>query len=260
MSDHTAKIQELESWEAQSMRLTLFPVVPVDASKMNWWEQVVGLPPDRSASLRKVGGYEEAGTVKQHALSLRVLQTRIDWNFDPVSKVDLSGDDIPTIGAFPDAMQDFMALMHKWFGTPSFPAASRMAFGAVLLKHMNDKTTGYQELARLLLPSVQVDPVNSSDFTYSINRPRMSLAGIEGLRINRLSKWSVMVWGWMQHSIAGTATERRKTGPEHYSCHLELDISTGQDFLGDIPASKIPMVWEELVSMGTEIAEQGDIP
>ena len=45
-----------------------------------------------------------------------------------------------------------------------------------------------------------------------------------------------------------------------YACRLELDINTDGDFEGELPRQALPALWDELVRLGAEIAEKGDVP
>lgn len=41
--------------------------------------------------------------------------------------------------------------------------------------------------------------------------------------------------------------------------HLELDINTAANFTQDLPGSVLPQLFQELVDLGVEIAQEGDI-
>ncbi|HUW33937.1 MAG TPA: hypothetical protein VM223_20200, partial [Planctomycetota bacterium] len=75
MSEHARK-GSIMFWEAQSLRLTLFSVLPVDGEKTNWWERLVGLPPESKVSLPRINGYEESGPVEHVGLELHVQPDR----------------------------------------------------------------------------------------------------------------------------------------------------------------------------------------
>jgi len=248
-------------WEAQSLRLTLFSVLPVDGEKTNWWERLVGLPPESKVSLPRINGYEESGPVEHVGLELHVQpdrQARLKLLL-PSPKDDLNSEVPPVIGPLPEALDQFGSLAKKWLAFPDVPQVERLAFGAILHRSVRDRKTGYKELSEYLAGYVKIDAENSSDFSYSINRPRPSGLGIKGLQINRLSKWSVVTWSWMRHTISRTSSNVVRDA-ERFSCHLELDISTDQNFKEELDRGKLEELYDELVAFGLEIAEKGDIP
>jgi len=251
------------SWEAQTLRLTLFSVLPIDGEKTNWWEQLVGLPPKAKVSLPRINGYEESGPIEDAAgrqahLKLQIQQGRIDLLLTAFPKDDLNSEVPPVIGPLPEALDQFGSLAKKWLEFPDVPQVERVALGALLDRSVRDRKAGYEELREYLSHYVQIDPEHSSDFSYSINRPRASL-GIKDLQINRLSKWSVIIWALMRHNISRTSSDVIRHA-ERFSCHLELDINTDQNFKNGIDRGKLVELYDELVALGVEIAEKGDVP
>jgi hypothetical protein len=174
---------------------------------------------------------------------------RVDWVYN-------KPEEAQAIGSFSPSLNLFHRLMNSWFEVA--PNALRLAFGGVLLIPVDTKADGYRLLSTLL-PSVIIDAEGSSDFSYQINRARISKAGIEGLRINRLSRWSTALWSGSTVLIQGdrvttTPSERR------YASRLEIDINTAADFQGEFRAEQVGTVFSELVELGREIAQEGDIP
>lgn len=252
---------QIELWKAESVRLTAFPMPPFSPEKVTWWTDMAGLPPETQVSQPRIGGLKEEGAWEQGRLCLEMQPNRIDWHFLPVVTDDAGEKGVPVIGPFPDAVLKFIDMGRRWLAAPTTPKIQRLAFGAVLLQPVPDRKSGYMKMANYLKGSVTVDVDHSSDLTYSINRPRPSGAGVPKLDVNRLSKWSVMIWSRLLHIIPLTTTVDRKctTGSQWYTCRLELDISTAADFPEPMPLDKLEPVWDELVDLGKEIAEQGDI-
>jgi hypothetical protein len=155
-------------------------------------------------------------------------------------------------------LQTFQELIGRWLALETSPAMTRLAFGAVLLQPVASVQDAYQRLGHYL-PAVTLDPVGSSDFFYQINRRRDSTTGITGLKINRLSKWSAA--SLMAMMFTGSP-ERMLYHPDMsmFFAQLELDINTTPDFQGELEKGQLQSVFSELVQLGCEIAEQGDIP
>jgi hypothetical protein len=145
--------------------------------------------------------------------------------------------------------------MTKWIQT--LPMI-RLAFGAVLLQPVDGLAEGYRLLSSYV--QLQIDPENTSDLLYQINRRRVSSSGITGLTINRLAKWSVLRLQRNLFMLSPGSPVQSHTQSEAFACRLELDINTAPEFEGELPQAELPSLIQELVEMGREIAEQGDIP
>jgi hypothetical protein len=183
--------------------------------------------------------------------------TRIDWLYTPIVDEKQQSEGFLTIGPLHDAISLFAPLMNRWFELDTCPTVQRLAFGTVMLQPVQDHQTGYRQL-RQYLSSVQLDIDNSSDFLYQINRKRDSRV-IPGLGINRLSKWSVAAWQTVSMQM-GPAPMRGALGSRHYACRLELDINTVPEFPGEFERGQLSSIFQELLGLAVEIANQGDIP
>lgn len=205
----------------------------------------------------KRGAVQEEGKFDGGRLILSVQPMRIDW---VVSAHIVEGNELetfPTIGPFSESLRTFLVLIERWLQSETAPPVKRIALGAVLLQAVENKHMGYEQIAKYLR-TVQIDPSNSSDFLYQINRPRVSASGIVDLKINRLSKWSVS--GWRSALLAVTpASVEQAMGPESFACRLEFDINTAADFVGSLPRDGLSKIVRELANLGQEIARDGDV-
>ncbi|MSQ46812.1 MAG: hypothetical protein EXR78_00250 [Deltaproteobacteria bacterium] len=163
------------------------------------------------------------------------------------------------IGPLPESLNIFPQLMTRWLESRECPVTQRLAFGATLWQPVDDQQTGYRQLAAYL-PGLQLalEGEGASDFLYQINRARNSSSAIAGLRINRLSKWSVSFWAIAELPLVPEA--RFRFHQKGTGCRLELDINTHPDFPGDLPQDQLGQIFNELVTLGQEIAREGDIP
>jgi len=245
------------AWQAQTLRLTAFPSPAVQLGEPTWWKDLVGEPPETKISQPRIGGQQEEGQLDEgRKLILRVEPTRIDWLLTPDDRArEVKG--IPTTGSFPESLQTFLQLMRRWFELATCPPAQRLAFGAILLLPVENQQAGYRQISAYL--PFPLDPEGSSDFSYQINRPRDSTSGISGLRINRLSRWSVarLTMGDITFGPASVSYAARHI---HHACLLELDINTTPDFQGELSREQLLPIFQELVNLGQEITEKGDIP
>jgi hypothetical protein len=246
----------IAAWQVASMRVTAFPSEVVPTERLSsWWDDIVGVSPETVVSRPKVGQYQAQGEFEGRRLALQIQPGRIEWSVSPLVKVAEEDPDI-LVGPFPDVLASLSKVTVHWI--PSAPALTRFAFGVTLVQPVESVRSGYVLIQRYL-PKVVVDPDGSSDLFYQINRQRTSTSQIEGLRINRLSKWSVQIARRVTMTLGGDAVATRTLG-EEVGCRLELDINTGQDFASALPAERLGALLQELSDLGSEIAQRGDIP
>jgi hypothetical protein len=163
--------------------------------------------------------------------------------------------EIPVLGPFIETLEVFLGLTNRWFELETCPPLVRLAFGAVLLQPVENQTQGYEILSTYL--PFQVDLEETSDFLYQINRRRESATGIADVKINRLAKWSVQKTS--QGFVPIIPLGQPQQLAEFLACRLELDINTIAEFEGEFSREQLPRLFDELVALGKEIAEQGDI-
>ena len=197
------------------------------------------------------------GAIDPGRLVLKLELDRIDWVLKPPEHdIDelASAREFLTLGPAMEMVDAFSAIAEKWLAGDDLPAIARIAFGAVLIHPEADSQAGYLRLPDYV--PVRVDP-ESSEFLYQINLPRVpSATGVEGLRLNRLSKWSVAAWKSINLRITGTAVQAQPV-PEEFALRLELDINTAPAFAGPIPHAQLVDIYRELVAAGRSIATDG---
>ena len=248
----------LSDWHTQMLRLTAFPSEVASIGEWPWWAELVGQPPETKVLQPRRGVQRYEGPFADGKLILNIKLGRIDWLFTAVEGPDMEAEGFSTVGALPDSLDTFRTLMIRWLELETSPAPIRLAFGCIVVQRVEDREAGYRQLATYLT-SVQLAPEDSSDFLYQINRPRPSTSGIKGLQVNRLSKWSVAVLRSGMVAIRGRSADLMP-GPECFACRLELDINTAADYQDELPSSGLVRVFEELVDLAMEIAQQGDVP
>jgi len=185
---------------------------------------------------------------------------RIDWLY--AGRLEERPGGYPVLGGFEESISSFLELVRRWFALPSFPAAQRLAFGAVLLQPVATRGDGYKRLAEYL-PAVQIDPEGSSEFLYQINRPRRSMTMPEQI-LNRISRWSVGLCTELKIPVLLQPVPQLLpgllAGAGLSACRLELDLSTSQNEAGELNHEQVPSVYNELVGLAKDIAKNGDQP
>lgn len=257
MSQHVDKndLNPIE-WQAETLRLTAFPLNPERLTESSWWEDLVGESPDSKTSQPKTGELEQVGPFEHGKLVLKVQPARTDWIYTHIKEAETVGQlEAGAVGPFLNSLEVFNPRMIRWFEI--CPPIQRLAFGAILVAPVEDRKAGYLQLSGYL-PSVTLDPEGSSDFLYQLNRPReSSIDGFE-IKINRLTKWSIGVWRSLELLMSPVSAAYRRTEGQPF-CRLELDINTDQNFASELPKEKLNQIFQTLVDLGKEIAQKGDI-
>ena len=246
-----------QQWQVEQLRLTAFPVEAVPTHGLQWWQPLLSVPAASRMERPSEGVLVEQGPFSPEAgpnvlLTLEVGPMRIDW------RVSFSGERAdpnqpPIIGPFGTVLAPFASLMHSW--SQRAPAIQRLALGAILLAPVENTKAGYARLATFL--PFDIDP-NSSDFSYQINRSRPAQA-LDGLEINRLSKWAVARMQSLRLAI-GPATPTVEAVDILTACRLEFDVNTSPKWEAALPSQQLPALVDELVGLGQEIAAEGDKP
>lgn len=248
----------ISAWQTEFLRLTAFSVPVSPVGDVDWWETLIGGQPETSVVRPREGERRMEGAFESARLVIQIRPARIDIHM--IQSPDRERTDIGflTIGLFNEVLTPFSQLVNNWLNLESCPEMRRIAFGAVLLYPVENKVIGYRQLAPYL-QYVNLDPDNSSDFLYHINRPRQATSGVANLIINRLSKWSVA-----QIAMAGFVVEPTQIFQEitrgYVACRLELDISTNAERREPLPRFELPQIFTELVNLGREIVVEGDVP
>jgi hypothetical protein len=246
----------LSLWQTNTIRLTTF-ISPDSIIDSNWWEDVIGAPPEVITSRPQLAGQHFEGQIQAGKMYLEILPFRVDWLLSPVDTTLLIKDGIPSLGGFPIVLDIFYDIVMKWFNLKTCPKTKRIAFGDILFQPVKNRVEGYEVLSNYL-KSVTLDPVNSYDFMYQINRRRKSNNESHKVYINRLTKWSVL----MQTLILSQPALRglgQSYPQQSFGVFLEQDINTSDDFEGEFNPTDLPVMFDELINLGKEIAIKGEI-
>ncbi len=244
-------------WQIERLRFTAFIRPEADTQSYKSWIDLLGEEPDRFFFSKKENQLQGEGIFNNGKLISQVQPNRFDWHFsflEAEKEIEVKGEkaakilqepNFLTVGPLKEEIVNpFKELMFFWL--EGSEQIIRLAFGAVLLWRVEDQTAGYKKINRFL-PNIHID-VESRDFFYQINRRRLSRTKISRLEINRLSKWSV------------ARLFRREATSGSSACRLELDINTIQEFEETLPVNKLSDIFQELLDLGVEIAQKGDIP
>ena len=243
-------------WKVESLRCTAFTIQDSSLDPSNRWTDIIGEHPGQVTTKPLEGTYNAQGSGLGGILQLTIQPIRIQWTLGP-NPPDDQGESwqIPTVGGI-DRISEFLKVVKRWLEIA--PKLSRLAFGAVLLDIVDDTQTGYDRLDDLL-PNVDVDSSAMRDFLYQVNRCRSSDA-VEGVQINRLSKWSVAAVSPMTIQIQGGQQVLQKFVGEPISAvRLEMDINNVPKPEHEFDNDSAIRIFDELTTLGLEISASGDV-
>ena len=223
---------------------------------------MTGSEPENVNAKPTRGELIETGNFQGRVLSLFVQPGRIDWTVSPIVQTEDDSGGLNTLGEFGAAAQSFLSIMLAWL--QGCPRIVRLAYGVVLLDPAENRENGYKRISEFI-PGVKIDPQGSEDLFYQINRPRASKT-VEGLRLNRLSRWSVAAFQPFRLSLG--ISQNQPGPPLVYAhsnavlmaCRAEFDLNTAAGVQDELPHQQVPGIFDELVHLGSEIARDGDVP
>jgi hypothetical protein len=238
--------------------------VPTDVSAALTWKNVGGSEPEHRETQPRVGTVREVGPIwgGGAALEFRASPGRADWLISPAIPADIQTATYPNLGEIGEAVGKFRELVFAVAANAY--DAPRYAVGLVAL-HLNpSKEASYNELSGLL-QNASLRLEGASDFSYQINRPRVSRA-LNGLKINRLSRWSSSAFFGLQVQLSvplGGEVPGSVTGHARELVHatrVDIDINCPADRAEPIPsAARLPLL-EELAQLALELPQTGDVP
>jgi hypothetical protein len=228
-----------------------------------WWSQIAGATPENMAVQQGGAIFQASGPYAGGQLGLSAMtlgEARVDL------VLAAARPSIDTVGTIQHARETIWPLIEKLLSV-KIPAR-RLAFWNAHRMDVPDLQTGYKVLSELL-PSVKIDPLESSDFYYQINRPRLSSV-VPGLKINRLSKWSVMAIQPMELAFSipapggQTATPPQvvssSSGKAAMFVRLESETNTASENIKPLDPTTTVKLAQELLTLESEIALRGDVP
>jgi hypothetical protein len=243
-------------WKVESLRLTTFHAAALLANAQGWWRGLTGSDPESVVSKPRGGERAEVGRYEGWPLALQVQQQpegRVDWVAGGFAE---AAENLEAVPRLVDRLPLFINPLKQWLQA-TCPETNRLAFGSVLRLDVPSREEGYRKLSNYL--DFDLNP-EAYDFLYRINRKRQS-AVVDGLRVNRLSNWSV---GFQQHRIVTIHFDSGAMEAEQerlaYQCRLELDINTSPDFAGPLPHERLVALLDEIREFSLQIVREGDIP
>lgn len=241
-------------WQAEMLRFTAFPATPAVDKGAKWWERLCNQePPSRIAGDDRI---IESGILIEDKCMLTIDQQpgRVDFLLLPF-RTSEKAKLFQSIDSIDNATKLLSDVVSRWLVMA--PTLVRLAYGGTFSQLSPSRVDGYKAISAYL-PALAVDPEHSTELSYSINRPRDSKTGIAGLVINRISKWSVVKGVELPSESPG---QPEKVLPSSaYASRVEIDVNTALEFPNPFERKELPLIAEELFTLGIELATLGDRP
>jgi hypothetical protein len=235
-------LEGIVPWQLQTVRLTAFTP---NAPEPGAWQAIAGHPPDDVVHKPRERSFVERGAFNGMMLVAESNPLRSQIELQNINPGDAPLSLLP--GSVDDVVRALRGLAPAWLEHTG--PTTRLAFGAVALELQADRPAGYRRLAELL-PGLRIDP-GMSDLLYRINRARQSNV-IPDLRLNRVSTWNPI-------EVQQLDLLTREAAVVDTAVAVQLDINTAAENRTAIPAPLRQDVVAELVALGLEILDRGDV-
>ena len=253
-------MEPISKWQANRLTLTAFSSIVGPNYKQNWWNDIIGEPPEERIEKQKIGAVTESGNFDAGLLNLQLQAGRIDWNYSSNDErvTNLSSPAGNPIGTISDAIFIFLPLMQSWLELLGSISINRLAFGAIVTQKTEDKKESYQKLSEYL-HDIRIDVDNSTDFLYQINRPRKMIVDDKEIFINRLMKWVAIRAMAAQFSLYDDKLFQQPVEKNNFIL-VELDINSSQENQEILENLNFANLLGDFSNMAIEILTEGDIP
>lgn len=251
---------ELDLWAYGGLRFTAFLGGAIDASTAQ--EVFVAFFGESTQVPNQVPHVGEGVTTFQRLVppmlqSLTVFAEKLDFEIQAIGNINAlstpqSSDFPPTLSVEGSEFKDFRRRAGDW--SSDCENCKRLAVGAQFVCRKDSKTEGYRAMARRL-PAVAVDPEESSDFLYRINRPRTAEIGGKSLKINRLCQWSC---AYLKVDVEGPS---QKSVLIAFAALMNPDVNTPPEVdLTKLDAKNRKILTNLLFDFALEYTVKGDVP
>jgi hypothetical protein len=239
-------------WLTLVVRLTVFPIAPWEAPP-DLWEKVVGEPPENDQNQPRQRLRVRTGPWRGGILQLTVSSLNIVWTAVPPTD-----DGLPNLDdwAVETVLPEFVELTRPWLTSVEFQI-NRIGFGLHSLLPAPDRVSAHRLLGDLV-PSITLEPDETTDLLYQINRPVLSKVLSGEVKLNRLMKWYVPFFGAAH--VQATGTGIAQVGPvvgRHFA-GLDNDTNTPAEHREPLDRSLLGAIYGELVELAWRNLQNGE--
>lgn len=235
MIERPLQTTETPSWFVNQLRLTAIGGIGLPSAR-DAWHGIFGTARSDDFSTRELKDVEECASSFADGRWAQVVRRHQDSN-----RLDLIQTAIPLGSYFGDyrslrplatVIERFVSPWISALSSGALGTPSRLALAGQLLVACEEHTHAFELLGRML-PQMEVDS-DSNDFVFGINRP----LPWNGIRINRLAKWSSRVALLVRSTLTGppvTHVERHEVALDFdFNSDASVDLSSRKTLHADL--------------------------
>jgi hypothetical protein len=241
-------------WEANTIRLTLFPVEPIPSS-FDAWRTLFDAEPDTEETRAKEGFKRQAGQYGSGAAEVQYTPARLDVIIiPPPAEINPAQPVLPniTFGPIVDRLSEFENLTPEWLMNLPF-RINRMAISGNAMIEKDTIQETY-EVLKEYIKSVDVKPATMRELLYRINWQRPATL-VE--YYNNIQFWSSIVFQGQSvvNDQMPPVTMQRK-----FLAQLQFDVNTPEDRARRLEARELSPIFGEMLALVREALTEGERP
>lgn len=238
-------------WEANTIRLILFPTLPASTS-LDWWRLIAQSDPDSEESRPREGIRRALGRFKNQWLEVVVTPIRVDIVYTAGQQIEPNGAIRPNHANFTEALDDLLGPFLKALSAADIDL-SRVALAGGALTPTNSVDESYEKLARLCR-SATVEP-GMRDFLFRVNwKQKTDIADV--VEFNRLTAFSAL--SISAGYAVNPAAPLVRGEASHYAL-MDIDINTPVERTSPLPRSSLALIYSEMRALMLENLEFGEV-
>ena len=245
-------------WQTVQSRVTVFHSGDASTSNLNnWWEYAFeGVPLLRDETRHLEGVRSLGGVVNDAMWTANATSERTDFILQPNNNMPPQPETVwgqlTVAGPYHEVVRSMGVPIQKYLNEVG--RVNRLAFGATLIAPGPSLDAVVTTLSGVL-PQLGLDRLQTPDFVFRINR-RLQSRHAPALAINRLFTWGIAQG---QTVTLAAGLQPSQSHSVQYAANVELDINTVPVTSRGIPVEKSVVILDELVDLGLEIVEKGDV-
>jgi len=239
-------------WQTRQIRITVFLRSPLEKEHRPTLEGAFGSEPEATLTEGPSKNVTELVSFGVGKLTLKVQQERVDWVWD----TEVREGELGTLGDPEGSIDAVLSPILTWLQKASIEMP-RVALGGIWGIPAESHEHGYQIL-KDRLKSVQIDPQNSSEFFYRINRWDFSDLRGQNERFNRISSWMVRAVNLFQLSGEPSGGISAVSAKTIFDVTCELDLSSPASLEKVFDAAVAASILARLRGYALSILESGD--
>ncbi len=241
-------------WEANTVRLTLFPAEPLNPGA-DFWRPLFQSEPDAEETRPKEGIKRQTAPWGDGVAEVQSTPARLDVTLVPPSVETPQGQFVMpslTFGPILEQLDRFAEPVLAWLSDPPFKV-NRIAVSGNAMVEKETREETYEVLKRHIR-SVAVNPSTMREFLYRINWQRPS----------KIVDYYNDIQFWSSINFQGRALVNEQMPPvimqQKLLAQLQFDVSTPEDRPTHLGPSELAPIFIELLDLVRASVTEGERP